>query len=525
MTGSQRLPARLGRYQITRVLGQGAMGVVYEGMDPALNRRVAIKTILHSALADAGTLTDASARFVREAQAVARLNHPHIVTVFDFGDEGDLSYLVMEFVQGRELKACFDQGVRFTATEAVRIVRELLDALEFAHRQGVIHRDVKPANVMLDDEGRVKLTDFGVARLIDGSTDRTVAGTMVGTPSHMSPEQIQGLPVGSRTDIFAAGIVLYECLTGARPFGGSGVWAVQKQIIHDDPPPPSVRRPELGTGFDAIIIRALAKDPENRFASAAEFSRALATLQTMAAVPGSGITATLPAFGPGEAEEATIVLTPSQDKRGQGGVGITAATLQASVADPPVRGMAPRMPHSIASDTPSPPVPTQAPAVSRFTRPWWVAILAVAVVLAAGLLWWGGRSGMAPASPPLQSPPVHLPAAELPARPLAAPTPLPPDTAVGERGSATLPPTPAPPAPLEAEAPVSKPPAPKAPAAPVVKPMGPAQVPRPAPRREAAAPESRSVSPARCEALMQRVQLGESLSPELLAVLRKECQK
>ncbi|MBL8437630.1 MAG: serine/threonine protein kinase, partial [Zoogloeaceae bacterium] len=235
MTGTQRLPARLGRYRVNGILGQGAMGVVYDGTDPVLNRRVAIKTILHSVLADAGTLTDASARFVREAQAVARLNHPHIVTVFDFGEEGDLSYLVMEFVQGRELKACFDEGSRFAPAEAVRIVRELLDALEFAHRQGVIHRDVKPANVMLDEAGRVKLTDFGVARLADGGSDRTIAGTMVGTPSHMSPEQIQGLPVGSRTDIFAAGIILYECLTTARPFAGTGVWAVQKQIIHDDP--------------------------------------------------------------------------------------------------------------------------------------------------------------------------------------------------------------------------------------------------------------------------------------------------
>src|SRR5256885_2485088 len=158
----------LGRYNLERTLGKGAMGVVYEGLDPRLGRRVAIKTILKSHL-DEDTARDYSMRFVREAQAVARLNHPHIVQVYDFGEEGDMAYLVMEFIKGKELKSYFDANERFDLKTAVRIMSELCEALEFAHKAGIVHRDVKPGNVMLDAEQRVKLTDFGVARIQDAT--------------------------------------------------------------------------------------------------------------------------------------------------------------------------------------------------------------------------------------------------------------------------------------------------------------------------------------------------------------------
>ena len=158
-------PTKLGRYQLRRVLGKGAMGVVYEGFDPALNRRVAVKTVLKSVVTDEESAASYSARFVREAKAVARLSHPNIVQVYDFGEEGDVAFLVMEFIQGRELRSLFDARERFDAAESVRIMSELLNALDFAHEAGVIHRDVKPANVMLDDQRHVKLADFGVARI------------------------------------------------------------------------------------------------------------------------------------------------------------------------------------------------------------------------------------------------------------------------------------------------------------------------------------------------------------------------
>jgi len=267
----------LGRYNIERVLGKGAMGVVYEGVDPRLGRRVAIKTILKSHLDD-DTAKDFAMRFVREAQAVARLNHPNIVQVYDFGEEGDIAYLVMEFIRGKELKNFFDANERFDIKEAVRIMCELCEALDFAHHAGIVHRDIKPANVMLDHQARTKLTDFGVARVQDTdktSVERTQAGTMVGTPAYMSPEQITGGNIDRRTDVFSAGIILYQFLTGEKPFTGSGAWTIAKKIIQEEPALPSSLNNAVTPLFDAVVNKALAKDPEQRFQSAKDFAIAL----------------------------------------------------------------------------------------------------------------------------------------------------------------------------------------------------------------------------------------------------------
>src|SRR5688500_9872465 len=267
----------LGRYTIERTLGKGAMGVVYEGLDPKLNRRVAIKTILKSHL-DADTARDYSMRFSREAQAVARLNHPHIVQVYDFAEEGDIAYLVMEFIRGKELKNFFDASERFDIKEAVRIMCELLDALDFAHNAGIIHRDIKPANVMLDAQARTKLTDFGVARVQDTDrtqAERTQAGTMVGTPAYMSPEQITGGTIDKRSDVFSAGIILYQFLTGEKPFTGGGAWTIAKKIIQEDPPAPSSLHNAVTPFFDAVVNKALSKNAETRYQSAKDFGVAL----------------------------------------------------------------------------------------------------------------------------------------------------------------------------------------------------------------------------------------------------------
>jgi len=267
----------LGRYNIERTIGEGAMGVIYEGVDPRLGRRVAIKTILKSQL-DEDTAKDYSMRFVREAQAVARLNHPNIVQVYDFGEEGDIAYLVMEFIRGKELKTFFDANERFDLKEAVRIMCELCDALDFAHNAGIIHRDIKPANVMLDAQARTKLTDFGVARVQDSdktSVERTQAGTMVGTPAYMSPEQITGSQIDKRTDVFSAGIILYQFLTGEKPFTGSGAWTIAKKIIQEEPPLPSSLNNAVTQLLDTVVNRALAKNPDQRFQSARDLSVAL----------------------------------------------------------------------------------------------------------------------------------------------------------------------------------------------------------------------------------------------------------
>src|SRR5258706_10744014 len=205
---------KIGRYEIERILGEGAMGVVYEGKDTRLHRKVAIKTILKSAL-DSESAKEYSTRFAREAQAVARLNHANIVQVFDFAEEGDVAYIVMELVRGKELKSFFDARERFEVKEVVHIMGELCEALHFAHEAGIVHRDIKPANVMIDTQGRVKLTDFGVARITDTErtiSDKTQAGTVIGTPAYMSPEQIQSGVLDRRTDAFSAGVVPYELL-------------------------------------------------------------------------------------------------------------------------------------------------------------------------------------------------------------------------------------------------------------------------------------------------------------------------
>ncbi len=267
-------PTQFGRYQVVRVLGRGAMGLVYEGLDPRLERKVAIKVISTAALADSELRASYSARFIQEAQAVARLNHPHIVGLYDFGEENGVAYMVMELVRGEELAAYFDMTqdfhLDFTLEDAVRMMCELLAALGYAHQHGVIHRDVKPANVMLSHDLRVKLTDFGVARMAAVNVDQTDAG-MVGTPSFMSPEQITGQLVGPQSDLFAAGIILYQFLTSERPFRGSGVFAVQQKILYDQPVPPSVLNPLLNPAFDRIVARALAKRLDDRYPSAAAF--------------------------------------------------------------------------------------------------------------------------------------------------------------------------------------------------------------------------------------------------------------
>jgi len=272
---TSEMPKTLGRYEVRGVLGKGAMGLVYDGVDPKLNRRVAIKTILTRKLSPEAARM-ANVRFGREVRAVARLSHPNVVQVYDFGSEGDLAYIVMEFVEGKELKDYFDGGERFDLKTIFRIMTELLDALHLAHEAGIIHRDVKPANVMIDARRHAKLTDFGVARFTEPDGDQaeaTRAGTIVGTPSYMSPEQIQGQPLDRRSDIFSAGIIFYQLLTWRKPFLGTQ-WELAKRIIEDAPVPAS-SLVEIPPEFDRVVSRAMAKSPEHRYPTALKFAEAL----------------------------------------------------------------------------------------------------------------------------------------------------------------------------------------------------------------------------------------------------------
>jgi eukaryotic-like serine/threonine-protein kinase len=267
----------LGRYKIKGVLGKGAMGLVYDGVDPTLDRRVAIKTIQTKSL-DEATAKHYAMRFKREVRAVAKVNHPNIVQVYDFGTEGDLAYIVMEYIQGKELKDALEGQQRFDLRTIFQMMEELLGALEMAHAAGVIHRDIKPANVMIDAKGHVKLADFGVARVNDPDAEgeKTRVGAIIGTPSYMSPEQTQGQPIDHRTDLFSAGVLFYQLLTGQKPFEGTG-WALAKKIIQDDPAWPSTLL-QVPDTFDRVAARALAKEAAQRYQSAKEFAEDLKRL-------------------------------------------------------------------------------------------------------------------------------------------------------------------------------------------------------------------------------------------------------
>ena len=288
-------PSALGRYRISKVLGHGGMGVVYEGHDPQIDRRVAIKTIAIGALSDE-ELAHFEGRFLSEMRSAGRLQHHNIVALYDTGRDGGTAFIVMELVIGQDLKRRLAAGQRFGVEQAVDITVQLLTALEFAHRRHVVHRDVKPANVMLQPDGVVKLCDFGVARLTDADATRT-QGMVVGSLRYASPEQITGLPIDERTDVFSAGVLLYELLTGELPFKGQSDVEILHRIA--TAPAPSARAVDstIPADIDDAVRRALAKDPAERFASAAEFARALGatssgSVDTQAARAQAGSAAT-----------------------------------------------------------------------------------------------------------------------------------------------------------------------------------------------------------------------------------------
>jgi eukaryotic-like serine/threonine-protein kinase len=274
---------RIGKYRIDGVLGSGAMGVVYKAYDADIARTVALKTIRHELL-DGLQEADIIARFRNEAQASGRLVHPNIVAVYDFGAYADTTYIAMEYVDGTPLNAFLVKDVPMDLAASITCITQLLRALDYAHARGVVHRDIKPANILITGDAQVKITDFGIAK-IESST-LTQVGAVIGTPSYMSPEQFKGETVDGRSDLFAVGIVLYQMLTGVRPFSGPAS-TVMHQIIHEMPPRPSERQPSLNPAFDTVLAKAMAKRIEDRYPSAQAFLDALnaAYMQQTGGVP------------------------------------------------------------------------------------------------------------------------------------------------------------------------------------------------------------------------------------------------
>jgi serine/threonine-protein kinase len=265
-----------GRYRVERELGRGGMAKVFEGTDTVLGRRVAIKILAPQFAEDEAFVQ----RFRREAQAAARIGNPHIVSVFDTGSDDGVHYIVMEFVEGRTLADYLAGGGRVLPERAIGVAQDVCEALAAAHAQGVIHRDIKPGNIMLDPRGQVKVTDFGIARMT--TTAETVAQTaaILGTASYLSPEQAQGQPVDGRSDIYSLGCVLYEMVTGRPPFlGETPVTVASKQVL-EQPVPPSTLNGDVPADLDAVILRALAKNPANRYTSAEELRADLERVRT-----------------------------------------------------------------------------------------------------------------------------------------------------------------------------------------------------------------------------------------------------
>lgn len=261
-------PAKIGRYDVASEIGRGAMGVVYRAMDPMLERTVAIKTI-NMAL-DPGEIEHYEKRFTIEARAAGGLNHPNIVTIHDIGRSGDLAYMAMEFLEGRELKDLI-AGSELTVDRALDIAAQAADGLAYAHQHDVVHRDIKPANIMILSDGRVKIMDFGIARMRTADV-RTQTGVVLGSPRYLSPEQVLGKRSDGRADIFSLGVIIYEMVSGQAPFNGIDVNSLMFQIVNAAPPPPSSINTALPAMLDLIIAKALAKSADDRYAGIAELA-------------------------------------------------------------------------------------------------------------------------------------------------------------------------------------------------------------------------------------------------------------
>jgi len=278
--------AKAGRYEIVGELGRGAMGVVYKATDPVIGRTVAVKTIKLSAEGTGLTRPELLARFQTEARAAGVLTHPNIVVVFDAGEEDGLYYITMELVEGRSLQALIDDGQSFPLPRVLRIMEQACSALQFAHERNVVHRDIKPANLMLTGDDTVKVSDFGTAKILQFGTVQQTAHVM-GTPSYMSPEQVKGRAVDGRSDIFSLGVMLYEMVTGEKPFPGQNITTVIYKIVNEEPVPPKQVDPSIHAGISAVIMRALAKDPDTRYQSCREMLEDLRNYRSLSAAPGN----------------------------------------------------------------------------------------------------------------------------------------------------------------------------------------------------------------------------------------------
>ncbi len=281
--------SHLGRYEVVGELGQGAMGVVYKATDPLIDRIVAIKTITLSLAQE--ERDEYEARFYQEAKAAGRLSHPNIVTIYDVGRSGDIAYIAMEFLQGRELRDILNDDKLLPVDQVLDIVTQVAMGLAYAHEHGIIHRDIKPSNIMVGRDCQVKITDFGIARMASAGV-RTQTGMVLGSPKYMSPEQVMGKLTDQRSDIFSLGVMLYEMLTGQPAFTGENVNAIMYQTLNAIPQPPKSLNPAVPEMLNFIVAKALAKDVENRYQNARDLANDLRACR--GTIPSSVFSADVP---------------------------------------------------------------------------------------------------------------------------------------------------------------------------------------------------------------------------------------
>ena len=321
---------KLGRYEVTGTLGRGAMGIVYQARDPLIERMVAIKTISYAGLSSA-EIEDFEQRFFREAKSAGRLNHPNIVTIYDVGHSDDLAYIAMEYLSGCSLRILLDSGVVLPYGRIVEIGAAIADGLAFAHANGVVHRDIKPGNIMVLENGAVKIADFGIAQLSGGAL--TMVGTTLGSPKYMSPEQVLGSKADGRSDVFSLGAVVYEMLTGRAPFAGEDLNAILYQVLNSNPLTPSSHNPGIPKEFDRIVERALSKKPEERYQDAAEMAT---DLRSCPLVKLGHLPASEALLADGQVGDQTVVIkrhdSPEEASRAKGVRGMRYLALVVALA-------------------------------------------------------------------------------------------------------------------------------------------------------------------------------------------------
>jgi serine/threonine-protein kinase len=297
--------SNVGRYEIIRELGQGAMGVVYKALDPLIDRVVAIKTInLNQALDER---EEYEGRFYQEARAAGRLSHQNIVTIYDVGKSEDVAYIAMEFLQGRELRDLLNEQSILPINRVLDITIQVARGLAYAHEHGIVHRDVKPSNIMVMNDGHVKITDFGIARMSSAAV-RTQTGMVLGSPKYMSPEQVIGKAIDQRSDIFSLGVMLYEMLTGSAPFAGENINAIMYQTLNASPPSPGSLNAAVPDVLNFICAKALAKKLEDRYQTAAELAEDLRACRD--SLSRERLPSIIPAAAGADAAETTQPLAP-----------------------------------------------------------------------------------------------------------------------------------------------------------------------------------------------------------------------